>query len=576
MNFNSWYTGQANISYQVTNLIKLKATFNYENKRFKEYDHFWKYNPDGDLKKFQHGFNTTITLDHTLSSTTFYTVKYAYFKKDFKQYVYEDPTDPRYVNPNAAAFAVPAFTFGVGGQKNQHFNRNTQTHIGKFDITSQVSKNHLMKAGFEIRLHRLFYQDFNVIDIDQTDDELFTPGIPSDTSTNFNQYTFKPVEYSFYVQDKMEYEDFIVNIGLRFDYFDSKGRILRDPKDPNIRSPFLPEHQQMSLAEREQIWYDKPSPKLQLSPRVGVAYPITARGVIHFSYGHFLQIPEFRLLYQNPQFNVTRDRKKDNLVGNADLDAQRTVMYEIGLQQQLSDDISIDVTGYYRDIRGWVGTSPLIETYDNSTFYSQYENRDYANVRGVTLMFRKRFANHFSANLDYTFQVAEGNASDPEDAFNDIKNDKEPRKTIIPLNWDRRHVLNGNVYLGFGGNGISVLARLETGLPYTPQPATGVRVGTNVPQGLRENSGRRPTLFTVDLQLYRDIKFKVGNSEFKWTLFAKIYNLLDRRNEQNVYSDTGRATYTITSGAFADPEYIVRPDFYTQPRRVQLGFSWEF
>ncbi|MCK6619936.1 MAG: carboxypeptidase-like regulatory domain-containing protein [Calditrichaceae bacterium] len=576
MNFNSWYTGQANLTYRLTNLIKLGVKLNGEDLEFREYDHYYKLNPDGDLTKFQQGYNTTFTFDHTLNATTFYNVKFSYFEKDFNQYVYENPEDPRYVDNTK--FAVPAFNFGTGGQKNQHFNRNTISRIYKFDLTSQVTKKHLMKAGIETRFHTIYFQDYNVIDANQSD-SLFTPIMPGPGDPNFSQYSFNPIEFSAYVQDKMEYNDFIVNLGLRMDYFDSKGRILRDPKDPNINSPILPENQQLSLEEREQIWYDEPSAKLQFSPRVGVAYPISTRGQIHFSYGHFLQIPEFRLLYENSDFRVTRENGIDNKIGNSDLDAQRTVMYEIGLQQELTNDIGFDVTGFYRDIRDWVGTSPLQETYAVDIKYSQYENRDYANVRGITFALRKRFSSHYSANIDYTFQVAEGNASNPDDAYNDIQNNKEPRKSIVPLDWDRKHVLTGNFYLGFGSFGASILGRFEGGLPYTPNPVQGSRVGSSISTDLQENSGRRPNLVTFDLQLFKDFNLRTGGQTLRWSLFAKIFNLFDTRNEQQVYDDTGRATYTLQSaisGATADPLYAVQPQFYTQPRRVEVGFSLGF
>jgi hypothetical protein len=581
MNFNSWYSGQATLSYQLTNLIKLRGKLNYEDRHFRsgnfeDYDHFYKLNPDGDFQKFQTGINASFSIDHTLNSRTFYTLKYSYLEKDFLQYVYEDPEDPRYVDNNK--FAVASFNFSNGGQKNQHFNRNTKTNILKFDLTSQVSRTHQLKAGIESRWHRVFFLDFNVIDGTPAD-TFFTPTRPGENDPNYSEYTFKPIEYSAYLQDKMEYEDFIVNLGLRLDYFDSRGRILNDPKDPNIQSPLLAENQEKSPQEREATWFKDPSVKLQISPRIGVSYPISARGVIHFSYGHFLQIPEFRLLYENPQFRVTREKGIDNKIGNADLDAQRTIMYEIGLQQELTSDIAFDITGFYRDIRDWVGTSPLKETYAVDIKYSQYENRDIANVRGITFALKKRFANHFSANIDYTFQVAEGSASDPDDAFNDIKDNKEPRKSIIPLNWDRKQILNGNIYLGFGSFGATFLGRFETGLPFTPEPVQGSRVGSSISTGLRENSGTRPRLVTFDLQFFKDFNLRFSNQLLRLSLFAKIFNLLDTRNEQRVWNDTGRATYTLQStvaGATADRLFVVHPHYYSQPRRVQAGFSLGF
>ena len=59
----------------------------------------------------------------------------------------------------------------------------------------------------------------------------------------------------------------------------------------------------------------------------------------------------------------------------------------------------------------------------------------------------------------------------------------------------------------------------------------------------------------------------------------KIFNLFDRRNEQIVWDDTGRATYTLrstVSGVNADERYIYDPSFFTSPRRIQLGLSFDF
>lgn len=591
MNSSDWETAQGKLTFQLTNLLKLRFSLNYENREFREFDHFYKFNPDGNFHKFQWGYNGSISLDHTLNKTTFYDLKFTQFKKNFEQYVYEDPEDPRYVDNNAPQFTTAAFQFSKGGQQNQHFERTTRTNIGKFNLTSQINKQHLLKAGFEGKLHRLDFLDFNTVDGSQfTADTAFFPfkpdpnrllpnGQPLGPNPNWTQYLFEPVELSFYAQDKMEYQDFIVNVGIRFDYFDSRGQVLADPLDPDIDNPLLPAHAAMSRAEREKIWYKDAAPKYQVSPRFGLAFPITARGVIHASYGHFLQIPEFQLLYQNPSFRFLNDSKNDHLFGNSDLDAQRSVMYEIGLQQQLSDDIGFDVTAFYRDVRNWVGTSPLQPTYRPDLFYSRYENRDYANVRGATVTLNKRFSNHFSANFSYTGQIAEGNASNPADAFNDEKNNREPRKVLIPLNWDRSHVINGNVYLGLGSFGATLLGRFETGLPYTPQFFQGSRRGANISKGLDENSERRPELITFDLQMSYDLVVNLSGRSTRIGVFAKVFNLLDRKNEQQVFADTGTAEFTLeggTRGAGADPRFTTRPDFYSAPRRVQVGISYDF
>ncbi|KPL08316.1 hypothetical protein AMJ86_01000, partial [bacterium SM23_57] len=405
---------------------------------------------------------------------------------------------------------------------------------------------------------------------------------------DYNDYHHKPLELAAYIQDKMEFKDMIVNLGIRFDYFDPNAKILADPKDPNINSPYLVEHRQYSLEERETFWWKDASKKYQVSPRFGIAYPITDRGVIHFSYGHFFQMPSFRILYgandgtdnSNPDLEVSRTQGIDAFMSNADLKPQKTVMYEIGLQQQMTDDIGIDVTLFYRDIRDWVGASPLISTYSPSVSYTQYINKDYSNVKGITLSANKRYANYFEASLDYTYMIAEGSASNPQDEYNDRKNNKAPRIQIIPLGWDQRHTLNGHFSVGTQDWRASIIGRFWTGTPYTPRFAKGEIAGASAFSGLREHSARKPNVTSFDLKLYKQFKFNA----IRYSIFAYVYNIFDARGQTGVHDDTGDADYTLDlRNASDDPKRVsllddnqVHTEWYIEPRQIQLGFSIMF
>ena len=80
--------------------------------------------------------------------------------------------------------------------------------------------------------------------------------------------------------------------------------------------------------------FNKVEPSFQLSPRIGIAYPITDKGVIHVSYGHFFQVPNFSFLYENPEFEITNNNN-GGIIGNAALKPEKTVMYEIGFKQEI-------------------------------------------------------------------------------------------------------------------------------------------------------------------------------------------------------------------------------------------------
>ncbi len=615
MNFNKRIFFQGKITYKFTPSFKISYELFWKDRKFKYFNHYFKYDPDGDLNRFEKGATHLFTLDHVLSARTFYTLRISKFFNEYWHYVYKDPyaapdyiRDPKdstrwiinpahpygYVHPDSLN-APASFSFADGGMDMSHLRRSTGYWIGKFDLTSQVTEIHQVKLGAELRLHRLTYDGFTIRPKRIGNEEIrpFQPDVPDPSTPYHNRYVVKPYEFSAYIQDKIELKSIIVNIGVRLDMFNSRGKVLADPADPDIYYPAKPEHRyknwapgvpdselvEYTLAEREKFWYKNPSTKTQISPRLGIAYPITEKGVIHFSYGHFFQMPLFEYLYASPGYKVTQAGGK-MIVGNPDLNAQRTVQYEIGLQQQIMQNVGIDVTLFYRDVRDWVGAGPPIEVALPGVWYSQYENKDYSNVRGVTFSLTKRYSNYFSANLDYTYMVAEGTYSNPNDAFYAITANQEPRLSLIPLNWDQRHTLNGNITVGKKDWRISLLGRFYTGMPYTPRFGKGQVVGAAAFAGLPENSARKPDIFSFDLYLYR--QFRIGR--LRYSLFAKIYNLFDQKNPTNVYTDTGRPDYTLDRlGVTEDPQrvstvddYFNHPEWYSPPRRIHLGVTVDF
>jgi hypothetical protein len=59
-------------------------------------------------------------------------------------------------------------------------------------------------------------------------------------------------------------------------------------------------------------------------------------------------------------------------------------------------------------------------------------------------------------------------------------------------------------------------------------------------------------------------------------LFVQVYNILDLRNVQGVYSDTGRPDYTTQTPGAYDPGFYVNPGFYSEPRRIHVGVEFKF
>ncbi len=569
---NSFY---GKLTYRLSHENKFNYTFTWKNREFKEYDHTFEYNPDGDYKRFDKSYTHVLSWNHLFSANTFSEFKFANSFRDYRYYVYEDSLDVEYVDPQRLEDASN-YAFRTGGTSMYHFMRNTTSWIGKFDLTSQIAKAHLMKLGAELRKHKLFLHEFEIIpkkDIAGNEIHPFEPYIPPINFTSHNKYTNHPLEAALYIQDKIEFVNMIANIGVRFDYFDPNWKIPTDPRDPNPNDPLRPDtlnpyDPESPIRVTGEPWFKDAEPRMQISPRIGIAYPISDMGVLHGSYGHFFQIPPFEYIYTDPEFEVYA-AELETRMGNADLEPQKTVIYEIGLQQQLTNDVSLDVTGFFKNIRNLLGIR-VYETYIGSK-YAQYINKDYGNVRGVTITLEGRYSEFLYASIDYTYQDAEGNSSDPNAVFWDAKANREPEKLLVPLDWDQTHTINGSATIGYPEKwGVSLIGRYGTGFPYTPT-YEGIRVA-------RENCERKPVRYNVDLRTYYNFKL----SELNLQLFLNIYNLTDRKNEVDVYTDTGKAGYTIISspgvvrGINTLEEYLIRPNYYSAPRQIIMGVSVEF
>jgi hypothetical protein len=565
MNFSKRLSLQGKLAINVGGGKGVVLSGLYQDNKYRDYDHLYKLNPDGDYQKFQKSFLGIASYTLLLSNSAFIDFSASGIKSEFKQYVYEDPLDTRYINPDRKK-DVSGNAFLTGGTQNWHFNHTTTSVTGKTDFTWQIDIINQIKTGLDFTYHNLKYEDFQII-IDATSN--FKPKIPEPGAFNFNTYKSNPYQFAYYFQDKIEYDYLIINVGLRFDYFEPDGAYLKDPNKINELDELQPPFPDSLLI--------KAKSKYQLSPRIGLSYPISEKGAIHISYGHFFQIPPFENLYRNPNFRIPLTgefpQNIGNTIGNADLDPQQTIMYEIGIQQALTDELGITVTGYYKDIRNLLGS----EIYIKNEFrkFSKLVNKDYGSVKGITLSFEKRFTYGIGATIDYTFQVAKGSASDPNAAFNNAQANPpiEGNKQLVPLDWDRTHSLNFTLTLGVPGDYIaSLIGRLGSGLPYTPSLQ-------NQRTGL-ENSDNRPAYFNVDFYITK--YFEIVGQQF--SVFAKIYNLFDTLNEVNVFGDTGRAGETLELTRNQQPprgvntiqEFFTRPDYYSSPRQIVFGAAVSF
>ena len=565
----------AKLTFKPATTMKINYDLIYSQSEFQFYTHNYKYNPDANYNRYEWGLINSLEVRHAVSNSTFYSLKGSYSLYDFKRYLFplldasgkevsftpgmslDNLTpDPRY-QPSHKNTRATQYTFNSGGTLNEHYYQRSSTGDVRLDITSQVTREHDVKFGLQYKWDEMDFQNFFIL---RDTINYINPTIQQPGSPTHDLYSRSPRQFSGYIQDKMEFTSMIINAGLRLDYFDPKFIYSPDVNAPNAN-------------------FEDVEAKLTVSPRLGISFPITDQGIIHFSYGHFYQLPPYNYLYANPFF---RGLVTSATFGNANLNPEKTVSYELGLQQQLSESIAFNVTGFYKDVRDLLALQQI--RVSTSVAYFKYVNKDYGNIKGITFSLSKRKlpSDLFGASVDYTFQVAEGNDTDANSFFLDISSGRQSEKIPVPLAWDQTHTLNG--VITFGGDRdwmVTVVSTLGTGLPYSPALFQQQVL-------LRPNSGRKPLQTNVDLLVEKSFDFQ----SILLTMFVKVFNLFDTLNERFVYDDTGRATYTLEEtrggpqetnrlseqypGLKSASEYYIRPNYYTPPREVRVGLTLEF
>jgi outer membrane receptor protein involved in Fe transport len=451
----------------------------------------------------------------------------------------------------------------MGGNELFSSQNITQTHTVVTDFTSQINNTILFKTGMSARLHSLDNESFGITT------NAFNQPIRSESPYSNSSLEVNPYEAAAYAQVKLEFDELIVNAGLRADYFDPDFVVPRDLSQATAeRIPDPNGAPGDSISNRVNA-----DPTFQLSPRLGIAFPISETGVMRFSAGMFFQTPQLNLLYTNNEFEANPQATTLSY-GNANLEPERTLQFEVGLQQGITETLGLDLTLFSKDIRDLAGTEVTRDQSGRLT--SRLVNLDYGTVKGATLSLYQRGGGPISWTIDYTLQFASGSASNPNETFNRAQSGQAPVIKINRLDWDRRNVLNNTLtWTSNFGLTFSSINSLQTGTPYT-----SVRdfIQSNVP-----NNADKPIWFNSDVRVY----YKPPALSLDLQLFLQVDNVFDSAPHWSVYSDTGLATEstelsrridsgTSPGGLNSYEEWYIDQSRLGPPRTVKVGLSLKF
>jgi outer membrane receptor protein involved in Fe transport len=492
----------------------------------------------------------------TLGKTSFLhaTLRQNFFR--YRDMAYDDLYDARY-DASGPPTADPDFANGafIQGVQFTRFVQTTNAFVAKGIYESQMTPDHHVKLGAEYQYSLLRFghpgylvfapDSLGVQHLVRHEDE--PPDYPA-----VNEY--RPVIAAGFAQDEIEWNNLRLRAGLRFDFFDARSSVPSDLANPANTITGAP----VSVPQPT-------SNKISFSPRLGVSFPVSRDAALFFAYGHFTQMPALGTMFDNADYGVLNELQAGGIsygvLGNPDVKPEKTVQYQFGYKQALTGWLGLDVSAFYKDIRDLLGVE-FVSTY-NGAEYARLTNADFGNVVGLTLSLDQRSLGKVSSTMDYTWQFAQGNASDPRETATRAEAGQDPRPRLVPLNWDQRHTFNLTANVAWPYQiSTSLVFRVTSGQPYTPEVTTGFG------GGLEANSGRKPAGMLLDLRGERPLRLTGADLQ----LFARVFNVFDTRFfNGDVFANTGSPYYSRYPSA--DEVALSDPTRLYAPRRIEIGIG---
>lgn len=394
-----------------------------------------------------------------------------------------------------------------------------------------------------------------------------------------------PSNLSFYINDKIEMNDIVVNAGVRMDRYDLDDfklvdGILNPPYDGTGASAY-------------EDLLEETDPHTIIQPRLGLAFPISDKSVFHLQYGKFAQFPDLGMPYKS-RSEMAANFGGQNFIRDPvgfDLEPIITTQYEAGFAYQLGETASFDVTIFARNTEGQLVVEQVLPPPDNTYGageYSVYNNGDFTTVSGMEFAFQTRRMGPFQTFLHYTWTDARGTNSFPNSTIGNLSVGAQSPTLISPLRYEQKHrgVVNLDVHLGKRGpltnSGINLYFTFNSGHPFTHSGGgmgqrnadDGPLLSDGDPRSREpvEPIGASTTPWVFNTGLKADVTFNLGNASL--TAYVIVSNLLNSQNVLNVYNRSGDA---YDDGFFSDPalsDLIVAgqgPSFVELYQAVNLG-----
>lgn len=402
-------------------------------------------------------------------------------------------------------------------------------------------------------------------------------------------------------------------VGYRSDdqWYDASGNEISDPQSlyrNGTIQPYLVNPGDRPGDETFLSAFKDYKPVISMMPRISFSFPISDEALFFAHYDILTRRPTALESRLNPYDYLFIEQLANTFFSNSNLKPEKTIDYEIGFQQKLSNSSSLKLSAFVREQRDMIQVINLLGAYPINM--KTYGNIDFGTVKGFTATYDLRRTQNIQFKASYTLQFASATGSDASTGFNLINSGQPNLRTTFPTDFDQRHQINlvldyrfgeGKEYNGpkwfgtdvFSNAGCNFVIQTGSGTPYTKRDINTDYVIGSI------NGSYMPWRTSVNVKFDKSFTVKFGKNEdgndrmADLNVYCDISNLLNTKNILKVYSYTGNANddgylnaskNQTTISTALDPEsyrnyYLMlvnNPARYTLPRRIRLGLIFSF
>ncbi len=542
-------SGIAKLDYSVSPGVRVTAQNVFSLREWRDYEFSWRFALDGLPARTRRSYRSTATLSHTLAENLHYSLNLTYYY--LRSRIGEGAKTDIDLTPYELDFFL---TYVVDGSRAWWADTKQRIYTAKTDLVYQPNPNNVLKFGFEFNQYDIFS---DVVKYEPQRNYFGKVLVDSPQLNYSTMYKYYPRTGSIYLQEKLEVQrdGAVVNLGFRWDFL-----------DPRSQRPNVEYTQPDSGSDGYQstvTGFTKATLKQQLSPRMGLSFPMMWNLVLIMNYGHYFQFPLFDYLYSgiNPQQLATG---VNVLVGNPDLKPERTHAWEIGMKYGLDERTLISVTYFKKE---------FIDQIDSKTFlpskarvagdygFAEYINNAFANAEGIEFVLSRTRGDLFTGSLSYSLMRTEGVSEYVDQGINFQQWGFPVVNQPYPLSWDQLHSLKLNVDLKLPYDfAVNLLWSFATGKPYTYFPTKDGFTPDDTSRAFLPNNARLPSSGSMNLKFSKHVPLGWGNG---LTVYGDISNIFNAKNAR--WADAnGRL-----GGQLSDPSA-----FY-ESRRFSLGVKYE-